>query len=193
MEINKLKNKLHKSKNLLSTYVIGKKITSNAKFKYVLYEQYGKVDKRMSNAIPPDKMLEMGVFSGKYINDDISEYPIEWYLKAMKKNKLSPDMKNKHINKFNVESRMSLKQWKHNGWIYGEDKKGWFQWWCRYYIGLRRPDIDEIQIKRWLAFKRHWSQLEKNLQKYDQIGNPMYRAKQRQSLLQWAWKQPDKI
>ena len=183
----------YKLKNKISTYIPGKRITSKNGFKYILNAKYAKVDKRMKRAIPPSKMLVSGIFSGKYINDDVMEFPVEWYIRAIKKGKLSPHKKNPLINKYRLKSRMSLKYWKKNGWIHGKDQKGWFQWWCRYYIGLRRPFIDEIQIRRWLSYKRHWSQLRKNLKNNNKWKDPSYRPKQRQSLLQWAWTQPDSI
>jgi hypothetical protein len=179
--------------NRLSTYVIGKRIKARNGFKYILNEKYGKVDKQIKKAIAPHRMLSLGVFSGKYLNDDVVEYPVEWFINAIKKNKLSPENKDCKINRFKVASRMSLQQWIKNGWIVGKDDKGWFQWWCRYYIGLRRPTIDEKQIKRWLAYKRHWSQLKKHISKSRKYKDPTFRAKQRQSLLQWGWKQPDLI
>ena len=179
--------------NRLSTYIVGKKIKCRNGYKYTLNENYGNIDKRMKNAIPPNRMLTLGVFSGKYLNDDVVEFPVEWFIAALNRNKLSPDKKNCNINRFKVDSRMSLNQWKKRGWILGKDNKGWFQWWCRYYIGLRRPNLDEKQIKRWLAYKRHWSQLAKNIKKHRKNKDPTFRARQRQSLLQWAWKQPDLI
>jgi hypothetical protein len=171
----------------IKDYKPGKIIKSKDGFTYKLTAKYGDVDERMKNAIPPDIMLKTGIFSGKYLNDDKKEFPKEWFDTA----KVSPNFHDININRFKVQSRLSLHTWKENGWIYGEDHKGWFQWWCRYYIGLRRQDIDEIQIKRWLSYKRHWSQLEKNLKLSKRWGDETFRPKQRQSLLQWAWKQPD--
>lgn len=190
MDINKLKHNImkYKNKNLLHMYVKGKLIKTNSKYSYILQENYGKnIDTRLKLALTPHNMLKRGVFSGKYVNDDVIEYPHTWYKYALLRNKLSPEKANPKINEFMVKSRLSLKYWIDKGWIYGDDNKGWFQWYCRYYIGRRDPKIDEIQIKRWLSFKRHAVQLQKAAKREDRIGDKTFRVKQRQSLLQWAW------
>ncbi|MBR6356511.1 MAG: hypothetical protein IKR92_06630, partial [Alphaproteobacteria bacterium] len=69
------------------------------------------------------------------------------------------------------------------GWIIGPDVRGWFQWYCRYYMGRRLENIDRVQINRWKAFKRHEAQLKHNCLPFDLD----CRRKQRQSLLQWAY------
>lgn len=129
--------------------------------------------------LTPKEMLSLGVFEGKYLTDCQKEFPSDWFLTA----KLSPEKPNIHCNFFHIKSRQSLTIWKKNGWIIEPDSRGWFQWYCRYYIGRRIPEIDDIQIKRWRAFKRHKAQIEKNCLPF----NLTCRKKQRQALLQWAY------
>ena len=129
----------------------------------------------------PQQMLRMGVFEGKYINDGEDEFPKEWYASA----KLS-DVADPNINYFKIKSRLSLQEWRKRGWVpvhpKDRDVRGWFQWYCRYYIGRRIPEVDEIQIKRWKAFARHYAQVKKNAK-----GDLTKRPRQRQALLQWSW------
>src|SRR5690606_3953231 len=76
----------------------------------------------------PQQMLEMGVFEGRYLNDCTDEFPGEWYENA----KISPTP-DTELNCFGIKSRQPLSVWQQNGWIYGPDPRGWFQWYCRYY------------------------------------------------------------
>ena len=70
------------------------------------------------------------------------------------------------------------------GWIFKEDPLGWFQWYCRYTMGRRIPNIDNIQIKRWRAFgPRHIGGIKSNCDPE----NLMCQPRQRQALLQWAY------
>jgi len=128
--------------------------------------------------LSPSEMLSMGVFEGKYLNDCRSEFPEHWFLKA----RLS-DVPNQSLNYFAIKSRQPLAEWRRKGWIYVPDPRGWFQWYCRYYMGRRLPDLDAIQIKRWRAFRRHAGQIRANCA----AGNPFCRPRQRQALLQWAY------
>ena len=48
---------------------------------------------------------------------------------------------------------------------------------------LRIHHIDEIQIKRWKAFKRHVTAIKKNCEQ----GDIHCRRRQRQAILQWAY------
>lgn len=98
-------------------------------------------------------MLELGVFGGKYMTDCRDEFPPEWFAKA----KLSPQGRDPSLNYFKVDASLPLKAWRQKGWIYHEDPRGWFQWYCRYYMG-RRCDDDDRQVKRWRAMRRHVAQ-----------------------------------
>ncbi|WP_447760348.1 hypothetical protein [Sphingopyxis panaciterrae] len=125
----------------------------------------------------PQEMLEMGIFEGKYCNDCTGELPKSWFKRAK-----TADIADVDLNYFGVKSRQPLSVWRDKGWIYGPDPRGWFQWYCRYYMGRRLPDIDAIQIKRWRGFARHAGQIRANCDP----GDIFCRPRQRQALLQWA-------
>ncbi len=129
--------------------------------------------------LTPKEMLTFGVFEGHYLNDCRAEFPADWFEKA----KLSPEKPDITKNYFQVRARMSLGEWRKRGWILEPDPRGWFQWYCRYYMGRRLPDIDAVQIRRWKSFKRHKAQVEQNCFPVDLF----CRRRQRQALLQWAY------
>ena len=124
-------------------------------------------------------MLELGVFGGKYMTDCTSEFPRSWFDNA----KLSPSFKDINLNLFKVDASQSLKKWVEKDWIFSNDPRGWFQWYCRYYMGRRIKEEDQRQIKRWKAIKRHAGAIKKNCIKMDLN----CRKKQRQALLHWAY------
>jgi len=125
----------------------------------------------------PPEMLELGVFEGKYLNDCVREFPAAWFEKA----KLG-DVPDESLNYFAIKSRQPLSYWREKGWIYGPDPRGWFQWYCRYFLGRRLEKIDKIQIGRWKGFARHAGQVRANCYP----GDIFCRPRQRQALLQWA-------
>jgi hypothetical protein len=128
--------------------------------------------------LTPRQMLELGVFGGKYMTDCASEYPKDWFKHA----KLCQERHDPELNFFGVNASQPLSVWRQKGWIYSDDPRGWFQWYCRYFMGRRCLD-DERQIKRWRAVKRHVAQLGKNCQR----GDLHCRPKQRQALLHWSY------
>ena len=129
-------------------------------------------------AFTPAEMLRLGVFEGKYCNDCRGEFPASWYAKA----RLS-DVPDPSLNCFGVKSRQPLQVWRDKGWIIEPDPRGWFQWYCRYYLGRRLPEVDARQIARWKGFARHAGQIRANCEPHD-LG---CRPRQRQALLQWAY------
>lgn len=151
-------------------------------YSYVLQENPGQnFDPTFKPELSPKQMLEMGIFEGKYMTDTRKEFPKEWFTNAkMVKTGSSPDIS---LNYFGIKSRQSLQEWRRKKWILEPDERGWFQWYCRYWLGRRIPEIDSVQIKRWIAFKRHKGQIEKNCKKKDISCRP----RQRQALLQWAY------
>ena len=132
--------------------------------------------------LTPKKLLSMGIFGGKYITDCRFEFPEDWFETA----KLSPGGYDAKLNFFQVRASQPLSYWREKGWIHKDDPRGWFQWYCRYYVGRRHED-DERQIRRWKAMTRHIAQLRKNCIR----GDLLCRPRQRQALLHWAYDSRD--
>jgi len=129
--------------------------------------------------LTPKEMLELGVFGGKYLNSDRDEFPKEWFENA----RLSDHGADASYNFFEISASQPLKVWQDKGWIYKDDPRGWFQWYCRYYMGRRIPQEDKRQIKRWKMMTRHVGQIKKNCFP----GDLTCRRRQRQALLHWAY------
>lgn len=160
-----------------------KKVTVNDRmqtgYSYTLVAPAGReFAPEFTPAFSPAEMLALGVFEGKYLNDCHDEFPRSWFEGA----KLG-DTPNPVLNRFGVKSRQPLKVWREKGWIYGPDPRGWFQWYCRYWLGRRLAEVDTIQIKRWRAFRRHAAQIRAHCPP----GATTCRPRQRQALLQWAY------
>lgn len=146
---------------------------------YVLTEPMGEnFHSDFHPELTPQQMLELGIFGGKYMTDCRDEFPRSWFRHA----KLCADRHDPGLNCFGVNASQPLSEWRRKGWIYEEDPRGWFQWYCRYYLGRRCPD-DERQIARWKAIRRHIAQIRKNCRR----GDVTCRRKQRQAVLHWAY------
>jgi hypothetical protein len=163
--------------------VKAKTVTVNDKmqhhFHYKLTEPSGRnFDPEFKPQLTPKEMLDLGVFGGKYMTDCGKEFPESWFTRA----KLSPKKKDPSLNYFGIDASTPLSYWKRKGWIWKDDPRGWFQWYCRYYMG-RRSEDDARQIKRWKQITRHIAQLKKHCEP----GDPHCRPRQRQALLHWAY------
>ncbi|HMA56206.1 MAG TPA: hypothetical protein VKP52_05690 [Pseudolabrys sp.] len=149
-------------------------------YSYVLSAAPGRgFDPEFKPQLTPAQMLRLGVFGGKYMTDCRREFPKSWFTKA----RLSPRGYDRTCNFFGVDASQPLSEWRRKGWIHPDDPRGWFQWYCRYYMGRRMPDEDQRQIKRWKAIRRHVRQL----QKHCEPGDLLCRRRQRQALLHWAY------
>jgi hypothetical protein len=149
-------------------------------YRYVLSAPVGRnFDPEFKPELTPRQMLRLGVFCGKYITDARKEFPKSWFAGA----KLAHDHRDCALNFFGVDASQSLSIWRDKGWIHSDDPRGWFQWYCRYYMGRRLSTEDRRQIKRWKAMRRHVRQIERHCEP----GDLLCRARQRQALLHWAY------
>src|SRR5580692_8122873 len=176
----KVDRSMHKTgrrgkKNLV---VVHDKMQRNYRYERVAAIGRG-FDPEFTPELTPKQMLALGVFGGKYMTDCRREFPESWFARA----KLSPAGRDRKCNYFGVEASQPLAVWKKKGWIHLQDPRGWFQWYCRYYMGRRMPDEDRRQIRRWKAVRRHVRQIERNCEP----GDLLCRKRQRQALLHWAY------
>jgi hypothetical protein len=149
-------------------------------YRYALAAPTGRnFDSAFKPDLTPRDMLRLGVFCGKYMTDCRREFPASWFASA----KLATGPRNCALNYFGVDASQPLSVWRAKGWIHPDDPRGWFQWYCRYYLGRRMVEEDARQIARWRAIRRHVRQIEKNCEP----GDLSCRPRQRQALLHWAY------
>ncbi len=149
-------------------------------YSYVLAEPAGRnFAPDFKPELTPAEMLKLGVFGGKYMTDCRNEFPKNWFAGA----KLAVGKRDPKLNYFGVNASQPLSVWRKKGWIYKDDPRGWFQWYCRYYMGRRIPEEDARQIARWKAVRRHAAQIARNCRP----GDTQCRPRQRQALLHWAY------
>jgi hypothetical protein len=149
-------------------------------YRYELTAPVGRAfDPDFEPQLTPKEMLRLGIFCGKYMTDCRREFPNTWFAGA----RLATGKRDPALNYFGVDASQPLTEWRRKGWINPVDPRGWFQWYCRYYMGRRTPDEDTRQIKRWHAIRRHVRQVERNCDR----GDMSCRRRQRQALLHWAY------
>ena len=129
--------------------------------------------------LTPPELLRLGVFGGKYMTDCGGEFPADWFAGA----RLASGRRDPALNFFGVDASQPLAVWRAKGWLHPDDPRGWFQWYCRYFMGRRLAAEDTRQIGRWKAMRRHIRQIQANCDP----GNLMCRPRQRQALLHWAY------
>jgi hypothetical protein len=176
-------------------------------YSYTLAAEPGDLPADFRPDLSPAEMLMLGVFEGKYLNDCVTEFPAEWFLGALMTGHLSPEGPDPvRCNLFGIKSRQPLGIWRENGWApslaHGNstddhyrgalgdparnpDERGWFQWYCRYWMGRRIPELDAIQIRRWRSFRRHAGAVRGGCPPWRQ--ERTCRLRERQALLQWAY------
>ena len=162
----------------MTTVVVHDKMQDG--YTYVRTEPVGKnFAEDFHPELTPKEMLEMGIFGGVYMRDCGDEFPDDWFDNA----RFAVDTKDPKLNFFEIDASQSLAEWRRKGWINDEDPRGWFQWYCRYYMGRRIEDEDRRQIKRWKNMTRHTAQIKK----FCTAGDWGCRRRQRQAVLHWAY------
>ncbi|KAI1338252.1 hypothetical protein F5Y15DRAFT_417301 [Xylariaceae sp. FL0016] len=109
----------------------------------------------------PEAIIREGSFGGSYwrslyssrlrttIANDWRELPSSWVEGLSVERFLTSDTYDPEVNKYGVACGQSIEAWEAAGWISHEhDVRGWFQWYCRFWMG-RRCEDDERQISRW--------------------------------------------
>lgn len=143
--------------------------------------------------LTPKEMLHMGIFGGTYFAEliDYKMFPSNWFEDLDESFFLSKNYLT-NVNHFKIRSGQTQKQWEEKGWIHEDDPRGWFEWYCKFFLGRRHED-DERQINRWLAFcgpNGRWknSIYSKIYQKKSTI-NKSFNVSPRiqQSLLHWSY------
>jgi hypothetical protein len=149
-------------------------------YRYELSEPAGEnFESDFHPELTPEEMLKLGVFGGKYMTDCRGEFPVSWFEGA----RLAGGKRDPKLNFFGVNASQPLAVWRAKGWIHPADPRGWFQWYCRYWMGRRMLYEDRRQIDRWKAMRRHIRQIERSCEP----GDLSCRPRQRQALLHWAY------
>lgn len=168
------------SENVKRIVTVNDKMQNGYRYELTAPEGRG-FDLRFKPELSPAQMLALGVFGGVYMRDCVKEFPENWFARArlQKKGIYRHDP---NLNFFGVNASQPLSVWREKGWIHPQDPRGWFQWYCRYYMG-RRSEDDERQVRRWLGIRRHIVQISNSCPP----GDLSCRRKQRQAVLHWAY------
>jgi len=161
----------------------------------------------------PEQVVRAGSFGGIYFNPvggkpgihgrhvaiDVAEFPAAWFA-GLDVDAYAGRRYNTQKNKFRVKAGQDQAFWEEKGWMRRDlDPRGWFHWYCRFYLGRRTLDgEDERQISRWAGVagaKGRWRRALANKAAARKV--PADRAHEAspvisQTLLHWADKVTDK-
>lgn len=156
-------------------------------------------------SLTPEEVLRAGAFGGGYFRSIRSsvtkktyrdtvheEFPEEWFKGLDISNYITSALYRSSVNEYEAKSGNSLDHWEARGWMRPQDPYGWFQWYCRFFLGRRTLD-DARQIGRWVSAigeKGRWrtylvGQCVKLKKAWD---DPVASPVTRQTLLHWAFR-----
>ena len=142
-------------------------------YRYELVARTGRdFDPEFLPELTPKEMLRLGVFGGKYMTDTRDEFPPDWFEGA----KVARGKRDPALNYFGVNASQPLSVWRAKGWLHPDDPRGWFQWYCRYFLGRRMLAEDFRQIGRWKAMRRHIGQIKRGCDRGDLHCRPRQRT-----------------
>ena len=137
--------------------------------------------------LKPEEILKSGVFEGKIVNDCFREFPREWFLSALEANKLSVLRPMRQFNYFGVIGMSLVDNWRdedHDSVLDQVDPRGFFQWYCRFYLGRREPKVDRKQIMRWISFEKKFK---KSIEQSCKKGDNRCKPRIKQSMISWGF------
>jgi len=153
--------------------------------------------------LTPAQCIRAGIFGGCYFNPvggkagvhgrrvdvDHREFPAAWFA-GLPRSAYASRRYVAGANRYGVVAGSDQAAWERQGWIHPQDPRGWFQWYCRFYVG-RRTEDDARQIRRWRGVAGPTGRWKRNLVRKigdaarlrDESVSPVVR----QTLLHWAY------
>lgn len=148
---------------------------------------------RFNPRLSPREIIERGAFGGNYFGVDVGanleDYKelFECHFKGLDEELYLGKKYQPKKNCFKIRSGMDYEYWKRMGWMHERDPYGWFEWYCKYSIGLRGND-DNRQISRWHAFAGIEGRWRNNIyKKIYETGDWNISPRIQQSLLHWGY------
>lgn len=155
--------------------------------------------------LSPEEIFNKGAFGGTYFRPIYSSVTGKnyknkhkefekygWFKNLDVKKMVTSSICDESINLYKVRAGSSLDAWEKSGWIKEIDPYGWFQWYCRFFVGRRCYD-DERQIGRWNKYAGEYAGryrrrlinmcINNNKEYNDFTVSPVIR----QGLLHWAY------
>lgn len=144
--------------------------------------------------LTPREVIKRGAFGGSYFGYPIEEYTnfdyqglFDYHFKDLDLNLYLGEVYKPKLNKFKIRSGMDYRYWKDMNWMHERDPYGWFEWWCKYDMGIRGED-DDRQISRWQDFcglSGRWRHRIYNM--IHETGDWSISPRIQQSLLHWGY------